>query len=64
MDITVKDIREKLIPIACDWRIGCRHCNDSRCSGALKKLQDWLDDIYAMEKNNLQIMGKPKDWTR
>ena len=64
MDISVRDIREKLIPIACDWRIGCRHCNDERCSKALKSLQEWLDDILAMDKNELKIMGKPKDWTR
>lgn len=61
--VTVKDIREKLIPIACDWRIGCRHCNDERCSKALKRLQDWLDDIYAMDRN-LHITDEKKDWTR
>jgi len=64
MEITVQDIAEKLIPHLCSLKIGCRKCNDPRCSKVIKDLQDWIDNLRAMENNKLHCIGQPKNWAK
>ncbi|HAR40191.1 MAG TPA: hypothetical protein DCR68_02300 [Coprothermobacter sp.] len=65
MDISVREIREKLTPLLCSLRIGSRKCKNPRCAKAINDIQEWIDNIYIVDqKENPHCIGEHKDWTR
>jgi hypothetical protein len=53
--------------LLCSLKIGNRCCHDPRCMVAINDIQEWLDNILAIEQSrrgDLKInMGKG-DWTK
>lgn len=47
---STKEIREELLPLVCAIRLGLRKCNNSLCFKSLKRMEDWLGNIWIREK--------------
>ena len=56
MDISIQEIREKLIPELCWWKLGLNHCDNPQCKQAWKDLQKWLDELAGKENDYNRLL--------
>ena len=68
MQITVRELREILIPKLCSLRIGSRECKNPRCTETIDDIQEWLDNLLSIEQSrqgDLHKINLSKDnWTK
>ena len=71
MNISVQEIREKLIPLLCSLKVSGGRFKKVECQGCarvVQEIQEWLDTLLAIEQSRRGDLYKinlgNKDWTK